>query len=173
MTIADWIGVYGAALSSLIAVVAAVRWALAWRKHRLEREKVQIFARLLTKVDKSSGRRFHIGNLIVANLGENRVAFKGLEYEGFSNGMRTTGSMGWYEQPEELFGIHNRLLPLVLESGQTADLPMVELGYLRIDGVRIWLTDFDDHKHYLTERELNQLREEVKRRVPEQTADTA
>jgi hypothetical protein len=71
-----------------------------------------------------------------------------LEYQGVAeNGLETTGCMGWYEQPEELFGIRNRLLPIVPESGQTADLPMVEIGVItRIKNLKIWLTDFGNHR---------------------------
>ncbi len=72
--------------------------------------------------------------------------------------------MGWYEQSEELFGIRNRLLPIVLESGKTADLPMVEIGvFTRFKNLKIWLTDFDGRRYCLAENDINKVRDDVEK----------
>ena len=95
--------------------------------------------------------------------GSERIALKSLDFWSVAeNGLETTGSMGWYEQPEELLGIRNRLLPIVLESGQTADLPMVQIGVItRTRDLKIWLTDFDGRRYYLAEADIAKVRREI------------
>jgi hypothetical protein len=164
------IAIYGAGLSTLIAVVAPVRFiARKIRAHR-EKAKFQTDLYFLRKVDKSTKKTYPIIVVLLANLGKERISLKSLEYQGIAeNGMETTGSMGWYEQPDELFGIRNRLLPIVLESGQTADLPMIEIGVLKgIKNLRIWLTDFDGKRYYIAENDIEKMRRDVERFLREQ-----
>jgi hypothetical protein len=127
----DWIALYGAVLSTLIAITALAKYFhLNWRLNK-ERSKLEISLYFLRKVDRTTKEVHPIVVVLLANLSSTRFSIKSLEYEGITqNGQKVTGSMGWYEQPEELYGIRNRLLPVALESGQTADLPMVEIGIL-------------------------------------------
>lgn len=161
----DWIAIYGALLSTIIALIATIRFIAhkisAWK----ERAKFQTDLYLLRKVDRSTKEVHPIVVVLLANLGAERIALKSLDYQGIAeNGLETTGCMGWYEQPEELFGIRNRLLPIVLESGKTADLPMVQIGVLtRVKNLKIWLTDFDGHRHYLAENDINKVRSDVEK----------
>lgn len=72
--------------------------------------------------------------------------------------------MGWYEQPEEAYGIRKRLLPCVLEPGQTADLPMIYISVItRIKDVKIWLSDFDDRRYYIEQRDIEHVRREIEK----------
>lgn len=161
----DWIALYGAVLSSLIAVVAS--WRIIARKiyERRELRKFQTDLYFLRKVDRITQKVHQIIVVLLANLGTVRVSLKSLEYEGFAgNGKKTQGGMGWYEQPEELYGIRNRLLPCVLESGQTADLPMLEIGVIsRVHDLKIWLTDFEDRRFYIKEGDIANVRREVEK----------
>jgi hypothetical protein len=167
----DWIALYGALLSSLIAFVAIWRFLAQKLRTRRERRKFQTDLYFLRKIDRSSQKVHPIVVVLLANLGTERVALKSLEYDGLAeNGLKTSGAMGWYEQPEELFGIRNRLLPRILESGHTADLPMVEVGVItRIRNLRIWLTDFDDRRYYVAERDIDSVRRDVEKYLAEST----
>lgn len=127
ITLTDGIAIYGAVLSRIIAFIATARFvigkAIVWK----ERKKFQTDLYFLRKIDRNTKETHPIVVVLLANLGTERISLKSLEYEGIAeNGLETTGCMGWYEQPEELFGIRRRLLPVVLESGQTADLPIGE-----------------------------------------------
>ena len=161
----DWIALYGAVLSSLIVVVAS--WKFISRKLHEKRElgKFQTDLYFLRKVDRTTQNVHPIIVVLLANLGTARISLKSLEYEGISeNGMKTQGGMGWYEQPEELYGIRNRLLPCVLESGQTADLPMIEIGVItRVRDLKIWLTDFDNRRFYIEDRDIDKVRHDAEK----------
>ena len=169
VTPSGWIAIYGAGLSTIIALVASLRFIARKIRARKERAKFQTDLYLLRKVDRSTKEVHPIVVVLLANLGRERISLKTLEYKGIAeNGLETTGCMGWYEQPEELFGIRNRLLPIVLESGQTADLPMVEIGILtRIKNLKIWLTDFDGRRHYLSDNDINKVKRDVEKFLQE------
>ena len=158
---------YGAALSSVIAIVAVVRYIARKLRSRKERAKFQTDLYFLRKIDRNTKQVHPIVVVLLANLGTQRISLKSLDYEGIAeNNLKMTGGMGWYEQPEELYGIRNRLLPLVLEDGQTADLPMVEIGVLlRVRQLKIWLTDFDDHRYYIEDRDIEKVRRDVEKFV--------
>lgn len=170
ITLTDWIAVYGAVLSTIIAIIAAVRFVIKKAVARNERRKFQTDLYFLRKVDRNIKEVHPIVVILLANLGTERISLKSLEYEGVAeNGIETTGCMGWYEQPEELFGIRKRLLPLVLEGGQTADLPMVQIGVItRVKNLKIWLTDFTDRRYYIDERDINKVRHDVEKFLLEQ-----
>ena len=161
----DWIAIYGAFLSTLIAIVATWRFFAGKVREKRELGKFQTDLYFLRKVDRSTKKVHPIIVVLLANLGSVRVSLKSLEYEGIAeNGLKTKGSMGWYEQPEEIYGIRNRLLPCVLESGQTADLPMVEIGVIkRVKDLKIWLTDFNERRYYIAERDISSVRREVEK----------
>ncbi len=163
VTFNEWLAVYAALLSTTIALVASVRFVAKRIRARKERAKFQTDLYFLRKVDRSTKEVHPIVVVLLANLGTERIALKSLDYQGVTeNGLQTTGCMGWYEQPEELFGIRNRLLPIVLESGKTADLPMVQIGVItRIKDLKIWLTDFDGRRYYLAEADLAKVRRDV------------
>jgi hypothetical protein len=143
--------------------VASVKFVAKWIKGRKERAKFQTDLYFLRKVDRSTKEIHPIVVVLLANLGAERIALKSLDYQGVAeNGLETTGCMGWYEQPEELLGIRNRLLPIVLESGQTADLPMVQIGVITwTKDLKIWLTDFDGRRYYLDEADIANVRRDV------------
>lgn len=130
---------------------------------RKERTKFQTDLYFLRKIDQRTNAVHPIVVVLLANLGSGRIALKSLEYRGIAeNGVETTGCAGWYEQPEELFGIRRRLLPIALESGQTADLPMIEIGVItKIRDLKIWLTDFDGRRYDLCEADIAKVRREV------------
>lgn len=165
ITPADWVAIYAALLSTIIAVVAIFKFIARKIRARKELSKFQTDLYFLRKVDRITKEVHPIVVVLLANLGVERIALKSLEYQGVAeNGGETTGCMGWYEQPEELFGIRNRLLPIVLESGQTTDLPMVEIGVItRIKNLKIWLTDFDGRRHYIAESDINEVRHDVEK----------
>lgn len=172
ITVKDWIAIYGAVLSTIIALVAFFKFIEQKIRVRKERAKFQTDLYFLRKVDRSTKEVHPIVVVLLANLGSERIALKSLYYQGIAeNGLETTGCLGWYEQPEELFGIRNRLLPLVLESGKTADLPMVEIGVLtRIKNLKIWLTDFDGRRHYLAENDITNVKNDVEKFLLEHKA---
>jgi hypothetical protein len=161
----DVVAIYGALLSTIIALVASIRFIVKKIRTSKERAKFQTDLHLLRKVDRSTKEVHPIVVVLLANLGTVRISLKSMEYQGIAeNGKETSGCMGWYEPPEELFGIRNRLLPIVLESGQTADLPMIEIGiFTRIKNLKIWLTDFDSHRHYLAENDISKVRHDVEK----------
>lgn len=161
----DWIALYGAVLSSVIGIIACFRFLAKKLRTRRERGKFQTDLYFLRKVDRVTQKVHPIVVVLLANLGTERVSIKSLEYEGIAeNGTKTRGEMGWYEQPEELYGIRNRLLPRILESGQTADLPMVEIGVMsRTRDLKIWLTEFNDDRFYIADRDIAKVRRDVEK----------
>lgn len=165
----DWIALYGAGLSTMIAVVASWRFIAHKLREKCELRKFQTDLYFLRKIDRTSQKVHPIVVVLLANLGSSRVSIKSLEYEGIAeNGVETRGVMGWYEQPEAAYGIRNRLLPCVLESGQTADLPMVEIGVItRIHELKIWLTDFSGRKFYVEDRDIDKARRDIERYLSE------
>jgi hypothetical protein len=158
--ITDWAGVYGALLSTTIALVACVRFLSGKLRAHRERGKLQTSLYFLSKVDQRTRETHPIVVVLVANLGAERIALKSLKYSGVAeNGFPVNGSTGWYEQPEEAFGIRRRLLPAVLESGQTVDLPLVEIGVItRQTDLKMWLTDFGGRRYYVPEGDIQQMR---------------
>jgi hypothetical protein len=59
----------------------------------------------------------------------------------------------------------------VLESGQTADLPFVEIGVItRIKNLKIWLTAFDDRRYYMAENDIVKVRRDVEKFLLEHKA---
>jgi hypothetical protein len=168
-----WIAIYGAGLSTIIVLVASLRFTVRKIRARRERAKFQTDLYFLRKIDKSTKKVYPIVVLLLANLGKERISLKSLEYKGISeNGLETTGCMGWYEQPDELFGIRNRLLPIVLESGQTADLPMIEIGILkRIKNLRIWLNDFDGKPYYIAKNDIEKMRRDIDKFLQDQNKE--
>lgn len=79
--------------------------------------------------------------------------------------------MGWYEQPEESYGIRNRLLLKMLEGGETADLPMIQIGTIsRMTNLKIWFTDFDDKRHYLVDKDIAKIKRDVEHYLAEVSA---
>jgi hypothetical protein len=174
ITPSTWIAIYGAGLSTLIALVASLRFTVRKIRAFRERAKFQTDLYFLRKVDKSTKKVYPIVVVLLANLGKERISLKSLEYKGISeNGLETTGSMGWYEQPDEMFGIRNRILPTVLESGQTADLPMIEIGVLkRIKNLQIWLTDFDGKLYYIAENDIEKMRRNIDKFLQEQNKES-
>src|SRR3972149_4021106 len=165
ITLSDWLAIYGALLSTIIALVASITFFASKRKKSQERAKFQTDLYLLRKIDRSTKEIHPIVVVLLANLGKERISLKNLEFEGVAeNGLRTTGCLGWYEQPEELFGIRNRLLPIVLESGQTADLPMIGIGTItRIKNLKMWLADFDGNRYYLDEKDIEEVRRDIEK----------
>lgn len=172
ITLNDWGTIYGATISTIIALVAFFKFIAQKIRVRKERAKFQTDLYFLQKVDRSTKGVHPIVVVLLANLGSERIALKSLDYQGIAeNGQEITGCLGWYEQPEELFGIRNRLLPLVLESGKTADLPMIEIGILtNIKNLKIWLTDFDGHHYYLAENDIINVRNDVEKFLLEHKA---
>ena len=165
----DWIALYGAALSSVIALVACWRFIAQKLRWRRERSKFKTDLYFLRKIDRSTQKVHPIVVVLLANLGTERISVKSLEYEGISeNGLETQGGTDWYEQPEELYGIRNRLLPRVLDSGETADLPMIQIGVLtRVRALKIWLTDFNDFRYYIDDRDIAKVRGDVEKYLEE------
>jgi hypothetical protein len=167
----DWIGIYGAVLSTLVAVVGGGHYLLGWHKRQRQLRKFQTDLYFLRKIDRATKKVEPIVAVLLANLGSERVSIKSLEYEGIAeNGITTKGAMGWYEQPEEAYGIRKRLLPLVLEPGQTADLPMIYISvFTRVKDVKIWLTDFDDRQFYIEQRDIDNVRREIEKFLEKQS----
>ncbi len=170
----EWIGIYAALLSTIIAAAHCFTFIIRKIKAKRERAKFQTDLYFLRKIDKNTREIQPIVVVLLANLGTERIALKSLEFQGIAeNGLKTTGSAGWYEQPEELFGIRNRLLPIVLESGQTADLPMVQIGVItRTNNLKIWLTDFSDRRYYLAKNDIDKVRRDVEKFLFERKVET-
>lgn len=161
----DWIALYGAVLSTVVAVIGGGHYL--WNRHKKKRElrKFQTDLYFLRKIDRTTGKVEPIVAVLLANLGSSRISIKSLNYEGIAeNDLATRGSMGWYEQPEEAYGIRKRLLPCVLEPGQTADLPMIYIGVItKVKNLKIWLTDFDERRFYIEQRDIEKVRHDIEK----------
>lgn len=154
----DWVAIYGAALSTLITVIAGICWIHKQYKKHLEKNKFSTMLYLLRKIDKDTKKVHPVIVLMIANLGTEKIAFKSLEYDGIAeNECRVHGNVGWYEEPEAAYGIRNRLLPTIIESSDVKDLPILSLGiFSNTRNLRIWLTDFDDKKYFLEEQTIKE-----------------
>ena len=122
----DWIGIYGAGLSSVIALVAAISYFSKDFRERRERKKVHVsLYRLIKRHPERPEEKFPMIAILVANLGDARISIKSVEYcRAGDTSHASAGSAGWYEEPEAAYGRGKRILPAVLESGQTLDLPL-------------------------------------------------
>lgn len=164
------IAIYGAVLSTLIVLVAGGKWLYEYAKKRNELKKFQTDLYLLRKIDRDTKQTHPIVVVLLANLGKERIALKSLHYSGVAeNGCETKGCMGWYEQPDEAYGIRNRLLPLILESGQTADLPMISIGVItRTSQLKIWFIDFEDNKIFIEKQDIESVKRDIEKYQNEQ-----
>ncbi len=131
------------------------------KKNELKKFKTDLY--LLRKVDKTTKEIHPIVVILLANLGVENIALKDLQYSGTAeNNCETSGCMGWYEQPEEAYGIRNRLLPLILKSGETADLPMISIGVItKTNNLKIWFTDFNNNKIFLEEIDIQSVKKDI------------
>jgi hypothetical protein len=165
MEISDIIAIYGASLSSLIAIVAVARHFYIKNHEKKERLKLQTTLYLLNKIHPKTQKKFPIIVVLLANLGKERISIKGIEYEGKTKGgVKTSGTPGWYEEPEAAYGVMKRLLPVVLESGQTKDLPIIPTGvFIHIQDLKIWLNTFDNKKIYLKKEDIVDINGQIKR----------
>ena len=78
ITITDWIAFYGALLSTIIVLVASVKFFAHKMRVRKERAKFQTDLYLLRKVDKSTKEIHPVVVVLLANLGVERIALKSL-----------------------------------------------------------------------------------------------
>ena len=91
----DWIAIYGAVLSTVIGLVASLRFIVRKIRTAKERAKFQTDLYFLRKVDRNKKEVYPIVVVLLANLGSQRISLKSLEYQGIAeNGLETTGCMG-------------------------------------------------------------------------------
>ena len=162
----DSIALYGAILSTLLALTGMAKFLYTLIKRQKEKNKFRTDLYYLTKIDNKSKKEHPIIVVLLANLVTERIAIKSIEYSGISkNGLKTSGSPGWYEQPEEAYGTRKRLLPIVIESGQTKDLPMFYTGiFENIDKLKIKLIDFDDREYFIDQCDIDKITKEINKR---------
>jgi hypothetical protein len=112
MTVGDWIAIYGASLSTLIAAAGSFKFFARKFRAKRERHKFQTDLYFLRKIDRTTKETHPIVVLLVANLGTERISLKSLNYEGISeNGLPTTGCTGGTNSPRSFS---------VLETGSCA-----------------------------------------------------
>ncbi len=160
------VALYGAILSTIIVVVGFIRFCIAKIKKNKEKKKFKTDLYYLLKIDQVTKEKFPIVVILLANLGSERITIKGIEYSGYTRkGIKTEGSPGWYEQPEEAYGIRKRLLPIVLESGETKDLPMLSPAiFENTDKLKIKLFDFDDKEYFIEQCDIEKINREIEKR---------
>lgn len=160
----DYIGLYGAILSTFIVLTHVGIFGYSFYHKKIEKNKFKTDLYYLTKIDNKTKKKHPIIVILLANLGRERISIKAIEYSGISNGLKTSGSPGWYEQPEEVYGIRNRLLPVILETGQTKDLPMLPVSiFEKIDNLKIKLIDFNDKEYFIEQRDINKIKKKITR----------
>lgn len=83
-TPADWIGIYGAFLATIIGLIQCLKFIVQKIRARKERAKFQTDLYLLRKVDRNTKEVHPIVVVLLANLGFERIALKTLEYQGIA-----------------------------------------------------------------------------------------
>ena len=86
----DWLGVYGAGLSTSLALIGIGRYVTRKWCAKRERAKFKTDLYLLRKIDKTTRKVHPIVTILLANLGTERLSLKSLEYEGVVDEMKTT-----------------------------------------------------------------------------------
>ena len=165
MTNIGYIAFYGATLSTVLALTGLGNFIYKHYKKKQERKKFKTDLYYLTKINSTTKEEHPVIVILMANLGSERICIKSIEYSGTSkNGCETSGSPGWYEQPEEAYGIRNRLLPVVLESGQTKDLPMFSISVFKhTENLKIKLIGFDDETYFIEQCDIDKIYKEIER----------
>ena len=151
-----------AGLFTLLLMVIIIKFC--WNKYKKNKEnkeknKLKIFLYYLSRIDKKREQKHSIIVILLANLSSERISIKDIEYSGKSkNGAKITGSPGWFEQPDELSEIRNRILPVLLEPGQTVDLPLLKIAIFKdIKDLKIKLIDFDDKEYLIEQFEIDKI----------------
>jgi hypothetical protein len=155
----DPVAVYGAALSSVIALVGAGKFVHSWWSENREKEKVHISLNYMITNDPKTKKKVDIAFILFSNLGKSTIVLKEVEYTGEN----FTGSPGWYQEPEATYGIMKRVLPAVLKPGDVVELPLFYLAFFTHDFDKMILRDIENKQYIVPDREIQHLREKAKK----------
>jgi hypothetical protein len=160
----DPVAVYGATLSTVIALVGAGRFIYVKWSDRREKKKVHVSFHHMITNDPKTKERVDIAFILFANLGESTIVLKEVEY--FGDGSR--GSPGWYQEPEATHGIMKRVLPAVLKPGDVVELPLFYLAFFDHAFHRMVVRDIENHEYEVPPSEV----EGMRRRLGEKEASS-
>src|SRR6266511_3390919 len=111
----DPLALYGAILSTVLAIVAGGKGAHSWWAKKKERRKLWIHMSELTIHNKSDRREFHMLPISVSNLAREPVIIR----EIITRGPRHAAYPGVFREPGAAYRIEERVLPKRLDPGAT------------------------------------------------------
>ncbi len=150
----DPVAVYGAVLSTVIALVAAGKFIHSKWSDTREKEKVHISLNHMITNDPKTKEKVDIAFILFANLGKSTVVLKEVEYFGDNS----RGSPGWYQEPEATYGIMKRVLPAVLKPGEVVELPLFYLVFFSHEFEKMVIRDIEDREYRVPDREIQRIR---------------
>lgn len=154
----DPVAVYGAALSTVIALVGAGRFIYLKWSGRKEKKKVHVSLNYMITNDPKTREKVDIGFILFANLGKSTIVLKEVEYVG--DGSR--GSPGWYQEPDATYGLMKRVLPAVLKPGDVVELPLFYLAFFGHAFHRMIIRDIENYEYEIPPSEVEGMRRKLR-----------
>lgn len=155
----DPVAVYGAVLSTVIALVGAGHFIYTKWSDTREKEKINVSLNHMIVNDPKTKEKVDIAFILFANLGQSTIILKEVEYFGDNS----RGSPGWYREPEATYGIMRRVLPVVLKPGDVAELPLFYLAFFSHDFRKMVVRDIEGREYVIPESEIQSIRRELKK----------
>jgi hypothetical protein len=156
----DWIGLYGAILASILALVQVGQWIHQSSMVQKERTRVVANMHYLKIRNERDDKIFHMAPVLVSNYGRDTVILKEVAAKG--KGWKEGG--GWYQEPEIAYGKAIQILPRELKPGESVQLVLFYLAVFRQHKVyEVVVTDTDGHEYRVSDYDLLMMHSEAKK----------
>jgi hypothetical protein len=152
----DYIALYAAGLSTVIAITGTARYL--YNKRVLDKEKDKVHISLNKMItNKPNGERVDIAFILFANLGKNTIVIKEVKFKTNDGG---EGSPGWYEEPSATYGKMKRVLPAVLKTGDVVELPLFYYKLIDHSFTEMTLVDIENKIYHVPSQDLERIKRE-------------
>lgn len=149
---------------SIIAILISIG-TFSWVKIEEwnKRPRLNIFLRLITYIDKQQkDLKEDMVNILIINDGYSPIIISQCMYEMGQNGK---GNIGIYDGLRAPYGVNEIVLPALIKPADKYSLNFLRAGAIgHADIKRIVLIDSRDKEFEVPPKELNQIKEEIKRR---------
>jgi hypothetical protein len=159
----DPVALYAAILSTVIAVIGAIRYYLEWRAKYKEKSKIEVNADHLIVHNQKDGRRYDLIQLLVANLGREPVIIR----EVVARGPNQSSHPGWFKEPAATYGIRDQILPKELKPAESIELPLFYLALFKNQVDEIAVVDSYGREFKVSEFDLQRLRKKAEELLSE------
>lgn len=158
LKVADWIGLYGAILASILAVIQVGQWIHQSNTTQKERTRVVVNMHYLKIHNERNDKVYHMAPVLVSNFGRDTVILKEVVAKG--KGWKEGG--GWYQEPEIAYGKAIQILPRELKPGESVQLILLYLAVFQQHKVHeVIVTDTDGHEYRVSDYDLLMMHHEA------------